>query len=368
MKLFTALLLLNLSFLGFSQEIKVEITGNIFNVESDSIFISQFFGDRYEDHAAAKFKKDGSFKFKTTLPRADYYVLRFDNSRLNLILRDSANLKIYGDGKNIGQFANIMGSEESTRMNEYLRMDNAWKARVDSAQQAIQADPSVQAELNQKLQTAFYQHQGSIQAYIAQNANSPALIPVLGVIDINKDLATYESIVAQLMIGFSESPTVQNLNNELIQMKKDRYANDPLAPGKPAPDFTEVMPSGDSLSLSDLRGQVVLLDFWASWCGPCRKENPAVVEMYKKYNAEGFTVMSVSLDKVKESWLGAIEKDQLIWPNHVSDLKHWSSRVAKMYGVSGIPFTVLIDREGNIVQTKLRGAQLEAELVRIFGH
>lgn len=78
--------------------------------------------------------------------------------------------------------------------------------------------------------------------------------------------------------------------------------------------------------------------------------------------------MSVSLDKVKESWLGAIEKDQLIWPNHVSDLQHWSSRVAKMYGVSGIPFTVLIDREGNIVQTKLRGAQLEAELVRIFGH
>ena len=122
------------------------------------------------------------------------------------------------------------------------------------------------------------------------------------------------------------------------------------------------------MKLSDLRGKVVLLDFWASWCGPCRRENPAVVALYEKYKDEGFTVMSVSLDKSRDSWIAAIEKDGLSWPNHVSDLQFWSSRVPKMYNVRGIPFTVLIDAEGNIIKTKLRAHQLELELKRIFGH
>jgi thiol-disulfide isomerase/thioredoxin len=122
------------------------------------------------------------------------------------------------------------------------------------------------------------------------------------------------------------------------------------------------------MKLSDLRGQIVLLDFWASWCGPCRKENPNVVKLYAKYKDEGFTVMSVSLDKDKAAWEGAIAKDNLTWPNHVSDLQQWSSKVGAIYQVKGIPFTVLIDKEGKIVQTNLRGEALDVELKRIFGH
>jgi thiol-disulfide isomerase/thioredoxin len=121
------------------------------------------------------------------------------------------------------------------------------------------------------------------------------------------------------------------------------------------------------MKLSDLRGKVVLIDFWASWCGPCRKENPNVVKTYAKYKDAGFTVMSVSLDRDRNAWLAAIEKDQLSWPNHVSDLGHWSSRVPQMYGVKGIPFTVLIDQEGKIIKTNLRGEALEAELKKIYG-
>jgi thiol-disulfide isomerase/thioredoxin len=110
-----------------------------------------------------------------------------------------------------------------------------------------------------------------------------------------------------------------------------------------------------------------LIDFWASWCGPCRKENPNVVKLYERYKNAGFTVLSVSLDDNKANWLAAIEKDKLTWPYHVSDLKKWGNEAAKAYQVSGIPFTVLVDKEGNIVDTKLRGVELERALHTIFG-
>ena len=140
-----------------------------------------------------------------------------------------------------------------------------------------------------------------------------------------------------------------------------------LDPGKEAMDFTQNKSDGSPLKLTDLRGKVVLLDFWASWCGPCRQENPNVVRLYEKYKDAGFTVMSVSLDNNKDKWLQAIEKDKLAWPNHVSDLKGWQNEVAKLYKVSGIPFTVLIDKEGKIINKNLRGADLENTLKAIFG-
>jgi thiol-disulfide isomerase/thioredoxin len=121
------------------------------------------------------------------------------------------------------------------------------------------------------------------------------------------------------------------------------------------------------MKLSDLQGQVVLLDFWASWCGPCRAENPNVVKNYQKYKDAGFTVMSVSLDSNKDKWLAAIAADQLSWPNHVSDLGGWKSKVAQQYGVNSIPFTILLDKEGRVIATNLRGAALEQTLQQIFG-
>lgn len=350
-----------------AQEIQVEITGNIFNSGTDSIFISQFFVDRYEDHAGTKIKKNGDFKFETKLPSADYYVLRFGNDHLNVILRDKAEIKVYGDGANIHQFANIIGSEESSQMNQFLRVERAWKSLVDSANTVIQADPSKKAELSSMMQGKYQNYQATVRTFIQENQNSPALMGVLGIIDPTQDFEGYENIIKQLMTGFSESPTVQQIYGNLETTKAQRFAADPLAPGKEAPDFTEEMPSGEMLSLSDLRGKVVLLDFWASWCGPCRRENPNVVALYNKYKDRGFTVMSVSLDKDRAKWLAAIEKDKLSWPNHVSDLQFWQSKSAKLYGVSGIPFTVLIDQEGKIIKTKLRGPQLEEELSRLLG-
>lgn len=129
--------------------------------------------------------------------------------------------------------------------------------------------------------------------------------------------------------------------------------------GKQAPEIALRNPDGKEFKLSDLQGKLVLLDFWASWCGPCRKENPNVVNVYNKFRDKGFTIYSVSLDGNRDAWMRAIKSDKLEWPYHVSELKEWKSSAATAYNVSGIPASYLIDKNGVIVAENLRGAALE---------
>ncbi len=129
--------------------------------------------------------------------------------------------------------------------------------------------------------------------------------------------------------------------------------------GQSAPDIALTSPDGKVIKLSSLRGQVVLVDFWASWCGPCRKENPYTVEIYEAYKDKGFTVYSVSLDQNKAAWQKAIQKDGLPWANHVSDLKGWRNKAAADYGVEAIPATFLVDRNGTIVAKDVHGGELD---------
>lgn len=156
--------------------------------------------------------------------------------------------------------------------------------------------------------------------------------------------------------GIYEEEKLENIQNRTLNV------------GDKAPEIALKNPEGEVIRLSDLRGKVVLIDFWAAWCSPCRMENPNVVRIYDKYKdknfkyGDGFTVYSVSLDRNKTDWVRAIKKDKLKWENHVSDLKFWQSAPVKKYNVNGIPATFLIDEDGVILAQNLRGRQLENAL------
>ena len=169
----------------------------------------------------------------------------------------------------------------------------------------------------------------------------------------------YKEVRDALTDSYAEHEFVRHLDNKVKSLG--------IIAGMEAPDIEMADTAGVIRRLSDLRGKVVLIDFWASWCGPCRMENPNVVRLYRKYHNMGFDIFSVSLDKERDKWVAAIQKDNLMWPNHVSDLRYWSSAAGKLYGINSIPATVLVDRDGTVLARNLRGPQLEEKLKEIFG-
>ena len=355
---------------SFAQnEIHVKISGMFFKTTVDSVYISQNYGAIYKDFASTALDKKGNFQFNISLPNPDYYYLRVGTENIHLILKNNSDIKVYGDGSKLKEFCNFVGSDESKAMNDFSHISEKWNVKSDSALTAIKADPSREQVVNDYMTQEFQKFNSELQGFIGANANSPVLILALANMNAEQDMKSYENVLNQLYSVFPESPTVQTFYSNFNLIKKKIDDANFLAPGKIAPDFSELKTDQKkSMKLSDLRGQIVLIDFWASWCGPCRRENPNVVQSYEKYKNDGFTIVSVSLDTDAQKWINAIEQDHLSWPNHISDLGGWNSKVAQIYKVSSVPFTVLIDREGRIIKTNLRGPALEEELKRIFGH
>ena len=188
-------------------------------------------------------------------------------------------------------------------------------------------------------------------AYIADNPSSYATVLALRGTFYKLDTEDLEAALSSLDAPLHQMEEYKYMYGKLERMKA-------VAIGKHYTDFELATPEGETLKVSDVHnGNVLLIDFWASWCGPCRRANPEVVEIYNEYHDQGFEILGVSLDRDSASWVKAIADDNLTWPQ-ISDLKYWNTEGAELYGVPAIPHTVLIDREGIIIAKKLHGDEL----------
>jgi peroxiredoxin len=214
--------------------------------------------------------------------------------------------------------------------------------------------------------------------FIDRNLNSLASLMALYqqigprsyVLNPQQDFAYFEKVDSALMANYPNSEPVKSLHSQVEEMEnrmeQDKAANEKLAIGKEAPEIALPNPEGDTVKLSSLKGNYVLLDFWAAWCKPCRVENPNLVKTYKKFQDEKFEIFQVSLDRNRSDWVNAIEKDNLDSWYHVSDLKFWNSQAAQKYNIRSIPANFLLNKQGEIMAKNLRGDDLPAKLNEVF--
>jgi len=240
---------------------------------------------------------------------------------------------------------------------------NAILKEYQQAAPAKKNTPAYQAEIEKRYSSAVNEMTLLLRSFISKHPNSYISLLVLN--DLTNpnsgiEVSSLTNLYKSLSESLKKTELGQTLGNRILTTSR-------TAIGTVAPDFTQNDPDGKPVKLSDFRGKYVLIDFWASWCGPCRKENPNVVRAYAQFKDKNFEILGVSLDNpnAKNAWLNAIEKDNLTW-KQVSDLQGWGNQAARLYGVEGIPQNFLIDPKGVIIAKNLRGEELIKTLSRIL--
>ncbi|MDX2002197.1 MAG: TlpA disulfide reductase family protein [Chitinophagales bacterium] len=342
-----------------------QIKGNLKGADGMTIYLDKLSFNQGVPIDTNIIGKDGAFEMKGDIKEKGLYLLRISQDKTwVVILGPGEKIDFNGDFNNLFGYE-VKGSAENTSLAGFIKNFGSRSLQMQQISQdfnnARMNNADQQALMSYQLQ---YQQLGQminseIKGY-ADTVSSPLLAVFAGsLLPMEQEYAYLEALVKKADAKQPNSPFIGEMKNRLAPFTS-------LSDGKPAPDFEVKGPKGETYKLSQLKGQVVLLDFWASWCRPCRMENPNVVTAYNTYKDKGFTVFSVSLDDNMQAWVQAIGQDNLAWPYHGSELKKWDSAIGRMYNVSSIPTNFLIDKDGKIIGKNLRGEALQQKLASIF--
>jgi len=356
-------------------EARYAISGTIQNARKQKLVLQEtkLANDTYVTIDTITLKEDGKFNFSFLAKEEGLYRLAFENEYENgfeiLLINDENNIQVNADPNNYESYT-IKGSKGSEALNQFLKAyrikDESFFATVDKLQglQKTNGDPATIDQTQKEQFLKITDINNFIQKSLTENDNPIVIQYILGVslrsMETSQVLA-FAKAAAEKTKSALLAKFVATLTNQI----QANTTSTPLSIGQPAPEIAMSDATGKIITLSSLKGQYVLVDFWASWCGPCRAENPNVVSAFEKYKNKKFTVLGVSLDDNKADWQAAIIADKLNW-QHISDLKKWESTVISTYQFSGIPYNVLIDTNGIIIAKELRGQALQDKLASIL--
>lgn len=354
------------------KEINFTVKGTIKNAEGQNVYVEAPSENGMISIATGTVNSDGSFDASGNITGLGFYQIRLGENQENAIPitpQPKENLTLNTNFSDFTSKPNAKGTSWATTMNSYLQLQQAFKiaqANLMSLQGTLTESLFEEELLKIKKPLTDFAVK-KMQANPSNPYNivlSMELYPLTGFTSWDENnLTIFKKVSDAFLTKYGACPASSAFQSQYNQLLDGFTQFKQIENGEiTAPDFTLSDPTGKYISLSDFKGKLVLIDFWASWCGPCRKENPNMIKIFNRFKANKFIIFSVSLDEDPIAWKGAIASDGLLWKTHGSDLKGWKSSMPALYGFDGIPFTVLVNPEGKIIARGLRGPALETKI------
>jgi thiol-disulfide isomerase/thioredoxin len=374
-------LILTLAISGCKKN-SVMISGKLENpVKGEYLYLAELKSNELVTIDSLKLREDGKFSFKIEATFPTFYLLKINNNNFfTTLIEPGEKLRIEAMYDSLNYPSFVSGSKGTEKMIEYNKALKNTVSKLMSLNEIYSqnSDNPDLPKVVQTLDSMAQQYLKEINTYTKKyiDANIKSLIslvalyqqvaPQVYVLDPVKDISYFVKVDSSLYSQFPESAPVIALHQQVQALISKTGATALLKAGDEAPEILLPSTDGKNVTLSSTRGSIVLLDFWASWCNPCRKENPNLVKAFNQYRGKGFRIFQVSLDKTKEEWLKGIQDDNLSQWIHVSDLKYWNSVVVPLYKIESIPYNMLLDNEGKIIATNLRGQALQEKLAELY--